>query len=214
MKALARSYVWWPKIDKDIEAKINVCKECQKTRHMPCKARLHPWEWARAPWSRIHIDFAGPINGCYFLIVIDAYSKWLEVRQVSTTSTAVTIQVLRELFATHGIPDVCVSDNGTAFTSTDFRGFLKRNGIRQALVAPYHPSSNGQAERMVQNVKAALKKMKGSDVKLKLVRYLLTQHVTPHAVTGRSPAEIIMGRKLNIALDRLFPNFEQEMTKK
>nr|XP_022906738.1 uncharacterized protein K02A2.6-like [Onthophagus taurus] len=116
MKALARSYVWWPGLDDDIERLVNTSEEFQQTRNAPPKAPLHPWEWARAPWSRLHLDFAGPVKGKYFLIIVDAYSKWLEVRQVGGPSSAETIRVLRELFATHGIPDVCVSDNGTAFT--------------------------------------------------------------------------------------------------
>ncbi|XP_031350553.1 uncharacterized protein K02A2.6-like [Photinus pyralis] len=181
---------------------------------MPDKAPLHPWEWTRAPWTRLHLDFAGPMDGNFFLIVIDSHSKWLEVRQVATTSSAAAIRVLRELFATHGIPEVCVSDNGTAFTSTEYQDFLKQNGIRQALVAPYHPSSNGQAERMVQNTKNALKKMSGKDVQLKLNRYLLVQHITPHSVTGKSPSEILMGRKLNTLLDKVFPDFSRDMTTK
>lgn len=214
MKGLARSYVWWPNLDKEIEDCVNSCHECQEARKMPNKAPLHPWEWSRAPWTRLHVDFAGPTDGKYFLIVIDSFSKWLEVRQVPTTSSIVTIMVLRELFATHGIPDVCVSDNGSCFTSLEFKEFLKNNGIRQALVAPYHPSSNGQAERMVQNVKNALKKMTGKDISLKLSRYLISQHISPHGMTGKSPAEILMGRKLNTLLDKVYPDFSKEMVAK
>ncbi|XP_031357014.1 uncharacterized protein K02A2.6-like isoform X2 [Photinus pyralis] len=218
MKSLARSYVWWPNIDKQIEKLVGLCRECQETRNMPRKSSIHPWEWARAPWSRIHIDHAGPMKGKLFLVVTDAYSKWLEVKLVPNTSSAVTIGVLRELFATHGIPDVVVSDNGTSFSSSEFKQFLKNNMIRQALVAPYHPSSNGQAERMVQNVKNAIRKMtEGTaegNLQLVLSRYLLAQHITPHCTTGRSPAEILMGRKLNTVYDRMQPDFRKEMMAK
>lgn len=218
MKSLARSYVWWPNIDKQIENLVNTCSDCQESRNMPKKSPIHPWEWARAPWSRIHLDFAGPFRGKMFLIIIDSYSKWLEVKIVPNTSSAVTIDVLRSLFATHGIPDVIVSDNGTSFTSVEFQDFLKKNLIRQALVAPYHPSSNGQAERMVQNVKNAIKKMTNSnglnDIQLALHRYLLTQHITPHCATARSPSEILMGRKIGSLFDRLQPDFRKEMLSK
>lgn len=218
MKSLARSYVWWPNIDKQIENLVNTCSDCQESRNMPKRSPIHPWEWARAPWSRIHLDFAGPFKGKMFLIIIDSYSKWLEVKIVPNTSSNVTIDVLRSLFATHGIPDVVVSDNGTSFTSVEFQDFLKKNLIRQALVAPYHPSSNGQAERMVQNVKNAIKKMTNgngqTDIYLALHRYLLTQHITPHCATGRSPSEILMGRKLCTLFDRLQPDFRKEMLSK
>lgn len=124
------------------------------------------------------------MEGKYFLIVVDC--------QITT----------------HGVPDDCISDNGPAFTSSDF---LCKNGIRQVLVDPYHPSSNGQAQRIVQNVKEALKKMtedwSGKDLSVPLSRYLLTQLISTHAMTSNFPAEILMGRKLNTLLDKVFPNF-------
>ena len=57
------------------------------------------------------------------------------------------------MFATHGLPETVVSDNGTAFTSAEFRTFLKKNGIKQITFAPYHPATNGLAERAVQTQK-------------------------------------------------------------
>ncbi|XP_046869411.1 uncharacterized protein K02A2.6-like [Drosophila willistoni] len=113
MKALARSYVWWPNIDAEIELIVKKCIPCQQNRNDHSEAPVHHWESAKRPWSRLHIDFAGPFQGKTFLLVVDSYSKWLEVAVVSSTSTAATIKVLRQLFATHGLPDQLVSDNGT-----------------------------------------------------------------------------------------------------
>lgn len=106
MKALPRSYLWWPELDSDIEKLVATCLICQENRAMPHKAPLHRWEWPQTPWLCLHIDHAGPVEGNYLLLVVDAHSKWLEVRRVPSTSTANTIAVLRELFATHGLPDV------------------------------------------------------------------------------------------------------------
>ena len=78
MKSLARCYVWWPNMDRDIETVVRQCQECQIHHSMPPKAPLHPWEYPQNPWSRIHIDHAGPFLGHIFLIVVDAYSKWIE----------------------------------------------------------------------------------------------------------------------------------------
>ncbi|XP_046868681.1 uncharacterized protein K02A2.6-like [Drosophila willistoni] len=105
MKALARSYVWWPNIDAEIELIVKKCIPCQQNRNDHSEAPVHHWESAKRPWSRLHIDFAGPFQGKTFLLVVDSYSKWLEVAVVSSTSTAATIKVLRQLFATHGLPD-------------------------------------------------------------------------------------------------------------
>lgn len=58
--------------------------------------------------------------GHTFLIIVDAFSRWSEAVTVSSTSTESTINVLRKLFATHGIPQQLVSDNGSGFTSQQF----------------------------------------------------------------------------------------------
>ncbi len=214
MKGLARSYVWWPGMDGDIEETVKICKTCLMSRHAPAKAKVHPWEWTTKRWSRLHIDFAGPFQGKVFLIVVDAHSKWLEVSLMSSMSSSAVINTLRLLFATHGLPDVIVSDNGAAFTSTEFQEFADRNGIRHVTTAPYHPSSNGQAERMVQTTKEALSRITQGEWQTRLARFLLSQHVTPNSSTGKSPAELLMNRRLTTALDRLHPDHGGDMLRK
>ena len=92
MKSVARSFVWWPGIDKVIEQRIKPCEACQSIRHSPPPAPLHPWGYPDAPWEQLHADFAGPFLGKTFLIVIDAHLKWLEVRQVSAATSFITIE--------------------------------------------------------------------------------------------------------------------------
>ena len=79
MKELARSYLWWPNIDSDIESYVRSCDSCQSIRPDPPRAPLHPWEMPRAAWERIHVDYAGPVDGKMLFIVVDTYSKWLDV---------------------------------------------------------------------------------------------------------------------------------------
>jgi len=64
MKEVACSYVWWDRIDKDIETMVKSCKPCQTVRNAP----LHPWLWPTKPWQRLHLDFAGPFQGRMYLI--------------------------------------------------------------------------------------------------------------------------------------------------
>ena len=73
MEELARSYLWWPNLDKDLEELCNSCPDCLSHRANPPKAELHPWEWPTRPWHRIHVDYAGPVGGRYFLIIVDAH---------------------------------------------------------------------------------------------------------------------------------------------
>ena len=60
MKALARSFVWWPQIDDDLEEVVKRCKQCQCLQNQPPVAPLQPWEWPEKPWVRVHADYAGP----------------------------------------------------------------------------------------------------------------------------------------------------------
>ena len=205
MKALARSVAWWPKMDSDIEAKVKQCHACQENQKSPAAAPLHPWDWPKRPWARIHIDHAGPFMGKIFLVVVDAHSKWLEVTPVASTSSQATIQALRRIFATHGLPEMLVSDNGTAFTSEEFRQFLKTNGVRAVNSAPYHPASNGLAERAVQTFKRALKKATPGDLERHLQQFLFRYRITPHATTGVPPADLLFGRHPRSRLDLMTP---------
>ena len=105
---------------------------------MPGDAPLHPWEWPARPWSRIHIDYAGPFMGRMFFIIIDAHSKWIDAYPMNTSTSSATIEKLRQTFATHGLPETVVSDNGSCFTSEEFERFMKMNGIKHIKSAPYH----------------------------------------------------------------------------
>ena len=124
MKALARSYVWWPAINNDIEILVSECALCQETGMVPAAAPLHPWEWSSTPWSRLHVDFAGPFMGQMFMVLVDAHSKWMEVQVMSNITAQKTIKVLRGIFSIHGLPSTLVSDNGPAFISREFDTFL------------------------------------------------------------------------------------------
>lgn len=121
------------------------------------------------------MDFFGPINGQVFFIVVDSYSKCIDVKPVASASSECAIKFLRELFATDGIPDVIVSDNGIAFTSEVFNNFTRKNLIGHAKVTPYNPRAYGEAGRSVQTTKKTIKRMQGN-CSVRLARILLRQH--------------------------------------
>ena len=177
---------------------------------MPPKAPIQPWEWPEKPWTRLHIDHAGPVLGKMLLVIVDAHSKWIEAHIVASTSTSAAIDKLRQTFATHGLPETIVSDNDTAFTSSEFREFMQRNGIHHLTSAPYHPSSNGLAERAVQTVRMGVNKLKGP-LELRLARFLFKYRVMPQATTGVAPSEMLMGRRLRTHLDLLYPTVKDRV---
>ena len=214
MKALARSYVWWPGIDQDIENAIRHCQVCQMNQSKPVSATAHPWEFPTRPWERLHIDHAGPMNGNTFLVVVDSFSKWPEVERVKSTDAKTTCAVLRKLFATHGIPRTVVSDNGPGFASAELQQFFARNGVQHIFTAPYHPSSNGQAERYVRVFKEMLRSLKEGDVETRLCRLLFRYRLTPQTTTGQSPSELLMNRQLRSQLSLMKPDLEGRVRRK
>ena len=213
MKALARSYLWWPGLDSELEQVAKACSQCQKEQNAPAVAPLHPWLWPARPWARVHLDFAGPFQGRMFLIAVDAHSKWPEVIEMSTTTAAQTVAVLRQMFAANGLPEQLVSDNGPQCVSEEFASFCKFNGIKHIRVAPYHPSSNGLAERFVQTFKVAMRKSEkdGLSFQHRLASFLLLYRATPQGTTSTPPSVLFLGRVLRTRLHLLRPHTHNQV---
>ena len=177
---------------------------------------LHPWQWPEKPWQRLHIDYAGPFMGSMFLIAVDAHSKWAEVIPASSTTSTATINILNSMFARFGLPEQVVSDNGPQFASDEFKAFMNGNHIKHIRSAPYHPATNGLAERMVQTFKNAMKAAKNDQgsISTKLARFLLAYRNSPHCTTGATPASLMFGRHLRTKLDILTPSVKNTVTNK
>ena len=152
--------------------------------------------------------------GEMFLIMVDAHSKWIEAHIMSNITAPKTIDKLRQIFAIHGLPDTVVTDNGPTFTSELFGEFMEQNGIRHVRTAPFHPASNGLAERAVQTVKEGLKRMKGDTLSTRLSRFLFKYRLTPQTTTARAPAEMLMGRRPKSKLDLLRPDIKATVMRK
>ena len=152
MKIVARSYVWWTKLDKDIEQLVKSCSHCQAVQNLPPMAPLHPWIWPAEPWKRIHIDFASLFLGRSFLVVVDSYSKWPEIFQMKSTATAATVLQLRRLFSAYGLPEQLVSDNGPQFSSTEFTEFLSGETHKISSISPFIEWCSGTFYSDIQEV--------------------------------------------------------------
>ncbi|XP_050679665.1 uncharacterized protein K02A2.6-like [Leptidea sinapis] len=157
MKSEARSFVWWPHIDRDIEVS-QLCMICAAEGSAPPRVTSQPWPYCSEPWSRLHMDFLGPYEGKTFFVLIDSTTKWIEAFLMARTTASAVIKVLRETFARFGLLKEVVSDNGPPFASQEMDYFMKLNGILHTFTAPYHPASNGAAEGVVKLCKKTIKK--------------------------------------------------------
>ncbi|BHF81136.1 hypothetical protein SprV_0702426600 [Sparganum proliferum] len=163
MKSIARSFAYWPGIDGDIDDLVRRCSRCQQAAKMPPRQPPVPWQPPERPWSRVHIDFAGPLNGVSYLILVDAYSKWPEIAPLNPATASATIAFLRRIFSQHDLPEVLVSDNGSQSTSSTFEDFSRQHNIRHLRSPSNHPQSNGQAERFVDTFESPLESSWGGD---------------------------------------------------
>ena len=133
-------------------------------------------------------------NGVHYLLVIDYFSRYVEIAKLSGESSANVIKHLKSIFARHGIPQELVTDNGPQYSSREFSKFAENYGFIHTTSSPRFPQSNGEAERGVQTVKNLLKK--SDDPYLALLIY----RSTPLPNVNCSPAELLMSRKLRTNL--------------
>lgn len=216
MKSVARSYIWWPNLDRDIENMANSCSSCLLERANPSKSELHNWHYPSKPWERLHLDYLGPFKGKMYLIVVDAHSKWLEIFETKSTSAKLAIDNLRQLFARFGLPRSVHSDNGPPFNSLEFKNFLSCNGIKQTTSAPYHPQSNGQAESSVKYAKSKLKcaLRDNVDTSLALSRILFDYRNSVHLTMNETPAKLMFNRQLRTRFDLIRPDLTNVVEEK
>lgn len=193
-RARARSSVWWPNIDADVENLVKKCHICLKhsrNRQMPLK----PMEFPERPWQQVGMDLFY-LSGQWWLIVVDYYSRYPELVRLSSLTGAAVVNHCKSLFARHGIPEVVISDNGPQFSKTchsEFAKFAQEYNFRHVTSSPHYPQSNGLAEAAVKIIKGSLDKSKDP------YETLLAYRTSP-LKNGYSPSELLMGRKLRTTL--------------
>ena len=150
------------------------------------------------------------------IVLKDAYSKWVDVITVPNITNQTLVEVLRPIFASHGFPELFVTDNGPAFISADFERFCKLNGIAHKLIPPDHAATNGAAERSVQILKQTLATSKDSGLILqhRVANFLLVNKNTPHATTGYTLAELFLKCQPRIRLTLVKPSLDKIVERK
>jgi hypothetical protein len=192
-KQLARDLVFWPGINSQIEDIVSRCASCQTFRNYQAKEPLIPLEAPSAPWSHIAIDLF-TYDELKFVILVDYYSEWFEFEELSQTTAPKVINSVRKVFATHGIPQKVLTDNGPPFNSHTWSKFADDYGFAHITMSPKHSQTNGLVERAVGIVKSMLNKGPQD-----LTLALLNIRNTPHPTIG-SPAQRLLGRRTRTVL--------------
>ena len=145
------------------------------------------------PWEKIGTDLF-ELKGKSYLLLVDYFSRYIEVVKLSSTTTKSVVAAMKPVFARHGIPDMIVSDNGPQYSSQEFQEFAEDYGFQHVTSSPYHPQGNGEAERAVKTVKKLLRDT--DDPNLALLSY----RSTPLSWCQHSPVELLMGRQIRFTL--------------
>ena len=114
-------------------------------------------------------------------------------------------------FGAYGLPQQIITDNGPQFTSPKFSEFLHSSGVKHILVSPFHPSSNGLADRFVKTFNGSMK-AGILPVPHRIASVLFTYQSMPHATTFRAPSQLFLRRYLRTRLHFLHPQCEQQVT--
>ena len=128
-----------------------------------------------------------------YLIVIDYYSRWMEIKQLTSTTSRAVIEKTKTMFISFGVPDIIISDNGPQYSSQEFKKFCSDWNICHRPVNPHFPQENGMAERAVQTAKQILDL---PDPEIGLLNY----RATLHSATGISPSLALLGREIQTRL--------------
>lgn len=199
MKRRLRAKVWWPMIDRQVEQFVKRCRDCMLVSQPNKSTLMVRHRFPDGPWQCLAMDLMGPLrNKQMVFVVIDYYSRYQEIKFLTSTTSAVIIKHLLEMFSRLGFPKSIRADNGPQFASEEFKSFCDQNNIELIQTTPYWPQANGEVENMNKSILKRLKiaDSKGHDYQTEVQNFLLMYNVTPHGTTGKSPSELLFGRNI------------------
>jgi transposase InsO family protein len=191
----ASTSVWWPKISSHISNRVQSCQFCESRQPTQAKEPLTTTPLPERAFQQVAADLC-EFKGQQYLVLIDYYSRYLEIAHLPQATASTTILKMKNIFAHHGVPETLVTDNGRQFTADEFKKFTESWRINHITSSPYFPQGNGEAERAVKEAKKILAQEDPFAA-------LLSHRSTPCTATGVSPAELLMGRRLRNKLPTL-----------
>lgn len=198
----AKMSVFWPSLSAEIAELVSGCDFCQEQRptqkHEPMIATQHP----SAPWEKVATDLC-TVKGEKYCVLMDYYSKYLEITHMHSTTATNVIKHVKAIFARWGVPREIISDNGPPYDSNEWKAFASDWGITLTTTSPYNPQANGQAESAVAIAERIL-------LQPDPVKALMSYRSTPVRSTGFSPSRLMMGREIATTIPTLKSNLQPQ----
>ena len=192
----ARNCVYWISINSEIVDMISSCPSCIQYQNKQQKETLIQHDILKQVWTKVGTNLFSIFNQ-NFVIVVDYTSKYFKISLLPNTLSETAINHTKSIFASNGIPEIVISDNGPQFISDEYDKFAKSWGFDHDFSGPEYPQSNGMVERTIQTVKKTLRKAKLSNNDLYLA--ILAVRTTPRQKRS-SPAQLLMKRNLRTTL--------------
>ncbi|PIK34233.1 hypothetical protein BSL78_28947 [Apostichopus japonicus] len=120
----ARECLYWPGMNAELKDYIQTCDVCASVGTNQPKEPLMPHAIERRPWSKVGVDLFH-VHDRNYVVTVDYFSGFWEIDFLQDTTSNSVIHKLKGQFARHGIPDVCMSDNGPQFSSYEFKQFAR-----------------------------------------------------------------------------------------
>ena len=155
---------WWPGVTREVKRYVEGCDACQqnKNRTQPPAGKLMPNLIPEKAWSHISADFITKLSLAQgyntILVVVDRFTKMGHfIPTTERTSTEGLARLFRDnVWKLHGLPDSIISDRGPQFTAGVMKELNRMLGIETKLSTAFHPQTNGQTERMNQELEQYL----------------------------------------------------------
>lgn len=209
-----RCRVWWPGMDADIEKYVRHCQGCQLTAPAIRKEPIRVTDLPNGPWKELACDLLGPLpNGEHILVLVDYHSRWYEIKFLKTTTCSKVIEALKDSFDIFGLPVYLKTDNGPQFIALEFKKFMESMSVHHHLITPRWREANGEVERQNRSImkRVRIAHAEGLDYKLELKKYLISYRNTQDSITGKSPAEMLFGRKIRTKLPQIQDKHNEDL---
>lgn len=213
MKRRLRTKVWWPKIDQQAEKCVQKCHGCTLVSAPSAPEPLRRTTLPSEAWQHLAIDFLGPLpSGHNLLVLVDYFSRYIEIEIMKIIDSTETIRRLRKIFARFGLPLSITADNGRQFISDEFKSYCRVNNIKLINTIPYWPQQNGEVERQNRSIlkRLTISQNTGGSWMDDLQEYLLMYRATPHSTTLRTPSEMLFGRNIRDKIPEIHQPLETD----